>query len=265
VFTLSTSMLTSPTRDKVVAHELAHYILGHEPRRLSNLTRQEWQSTVELWELDANAKAVEILTRAKPMSEELALSLFYDHMISAHRGVVAGRSVVPFGHRPPCEEIADLLGRFPHHATWTSPLECAKTAPAARPTIRSSSPSRLGTRSDLVTWAYLADRSPANGATLASNADLPRRIVDFDRSRHRWIVLFLAVKADRPTPLSVTWTDGGGRVVATDQVLSGKGPDVAWEAHAIPMWRLRPYPGRWTARLLVDGQPAGDYPFLVQP
>jgi len=25
--------------------------------------------------------------------------------------------VIPFGHRPPCEEIADLLDRFPQHAT----------------------------------------------------------------------------------------------------------------------------------------------------
>jgi hypothetical protein len=29
------------------------------------------------------------------------------------------------------------------------------------------------------------------------------------------------------------------------------------------MWMLRPYPGRWTARLFVDNEPAGDYSFLI--
>jgi hypothetical protein len=40
-------------------------------------------------------------------------------MIGVHYAFVANRTVIPFGHRPPCEEIADLLDRFPQHATWT--------------------------------------------------------------------------------------------------------------------------------------------------
>ena len=29
------------------------------------------------------------------------------------------------GHKPPCEEIADLLARYPEERAWTATLECA--------------------------------------------------------------------------------------------------------------------------------------------
>jgi hypothetical protein len=29
------------------------------------------------------------------------------------------------GHKSPCEEIADLLARFPRQRAWTASLECA--------------------------------------------------------------------------------------------------------------------------------------------
>ena len=34
------------------------------------------------------------------------------------------------GHRPPCDEIADLLGRYPQQRVWTAGLECAPRRPA---------------------------------------------------------------------------------------------------------------------------------------
>jgi len=36
-----------------------------------------------------------------------------------------------------------------------------------------------------------------------------------------------------------------------------------WHTHTVPMWELRPYPGRWTARVWVDGTSAGAYSFSL--
>ena len=123
MMTISTPMLLSKSRDSLVAHELAHYVLGHEtPLRGSSALEQSREQ--EQRELDGNAKAVEILTRAG-RSEAAALRLVYEHLHNFHRAVAAGITVVPWGHRPPCEEIADLLSRFPAHRSWTATLECA--------------------------------------------------------------------------------------------------------------------------------------------
>ena len=123
MMTISTPMLLSKSRDSLVAHELAHYLLGHEiPLRASDALEQSREQALR--ELDANAKAVEILTRAG-RTEAAALRLVYDHLHGFHRAVMAAATVVPWGHRPPCEEIADLLARFPAHRSWTAALECA--------------------------------------------------------------------------------------------------------------------------------------------
>jgi hypothetical protein len=265
--TLSTRALTSSTRDKIVAHELAHYILGHETFRLRGAPSSERQRQMELWELDANAKGVEILTRARPMPEELALSMFYDHMIGVHRAFLANRTVIPFGHRPPCEEIGDLLSRFPQHASWTARLECAKPEPVERPSVASLPPSREGNRSERFVWAYLATRSPADKAALEKAQDFPPRTVEFDRSLHRWVVLILALRPSAVSPvIEVAWRDETGKdrpMIAT--TLAGTAPDSTWRAHAVPMWMLRPYPGRWMARVSLDGEPVGEHEFRVLP
>lgn len=265
MFTLGAGMLASATRDVVVAHELAHYILGHDGKRL-NVTTIDRRALYEQWELDANAKGVEILTRAKPMPEELALSLFYQHGIGSHHALLNSQGGVPFGHKPPCEEVADLLARFPRHRAWTATLECAPTGPASRPTIRALAPSREGSRSERVVWAYLASRSPSNGATLAKAEDLPRRTVEFDRSGF-WVVLFLALKSsDPPRSVTVRWShEDGPERTPPEVALAGTGPDSVWRAHAISMAQLRPYPGRWTARVGVDGEAVGEYPFRLLP
>ena len=49
--------------DALIAHELGHYVLGHEPTSfVSSLA--DWQRAQEQRECDANAKSVEILTHA---------------------------------------------------------------------------------------------------------------------------------------------------------------------------------------------------------
>ena len=132
LFTITTAMLTSRHRDSIVAHELAHYLLGHD-RPLAGTLSLDWQREQELRELDANAKAVEVLVRVRRLSEQEALSVVYEHLLAFNRLVVARRTVIPWGHRAPCEEIADLLGRLPTHRAWSTGLECAAGTARAAP------------------------------------------------------------------------------------------------------------------------------------
>jgi len=75
------------------AHELGHYVLEH-------------RSSSPQVEMEANAQAVEIL------------------VLSVHRSQ-ASRGVLP-GHASACQEIADLVRRYPKHETVTRTWECAK-------------------------------------------------------------------------------------------------------------------------------------------
>ncbi len=49
----------------------------------------------------------------RELTEEEDLRKVYEWLISFHRMVLQNRTVVPWGHRLPCQEIADLLSRFP--------------------------------------------------------------------------------------------------------------------------------------------------------
>jgi len=64
-------------------------------------------------------------------TQEQALRLVHDHLAAFHRMLASGRSVLPWGHRMPCDEIHDLLLRFPSERTWTSRLECANGSVAS--------------------------------------------------------------------------------------------------------------------------------------
>ena len=125
LFTVTTSMLTSRHRDSIVAHELAHYLLDHD-RPFAGTLALDWQREQELRELEANAKAVEILVRVRGLTEEQALRVVYDHLLAFNRLVVERRTVIPWGHRAPCEEIADLLRRFPRYRAWSVGLDCGQ-------------------------------------------------------------------------------------------------------------------------------------------
>src|SRR5262247_3553466 len=113
-FYLNANMLDSGHLTAVVAHELGHYVLGHEP--ISGVSMAEVLRAQEPKELDANAKAVEILVRAKGMSQPQAVRTMVVFLRTAQNAQNRGQPNAP-GHRPPSEEIADLLARFPAVAT----------------------------------------------------------------------------------------------------------------------------------------------------
>jgi hypothetical protein len=95
----------------LMAHELGHYVLGHEPASFVSSTA-EWQRIQEQRELDANAKAVEILMRASGLTQREAVDMVVARLRRAQRAIDGGAPLTS-GHRTPAEEIADLLSRFP--------------------------------------------------------------------------------------------------------------------------------------------------------
>jgi hypothetical protein len=113
-FYLNVRMLDSSNLTALVAHELAHYVLGHDALVSASSTAQ-FQQAQELRELDANAKAVEILMRVKGLSQREAVDVVVTHLRAAEAGIACGGALAP-GHRPLADEIADLLARFPDSA-----------------------------------------------------------------------------------------------------------------------------------------------------
>jgi len=123
-FAVNRLVLGSEFRDAIVAHELAHYVLGHDAP-LAGATGDARRREVEQRELDANAKAVEILAWVRAVPEDQALRMVYSYLLNVHRRLQRSPGEDLLGHRPPCDEIADLLGRYPQQLVWTAGLECA--------------------------------------------------------------------------------------------------------------------------------------------
>jgi hypothetical protein len=260
MITVSTPVLFSRYRDSIIAHELGHYLLGHD-EPLRGVTLLEQQQEQEQRELDANAKAVEILVRTGRLPQEQALSLMYDGILGFYRAVTAGHGVVPWGHRHPCEEMADLLARFPAHREWTAALECSSEPATATAGTASVAASPTAPASPLVERVYFSDRLPARmDAGRPELISGPPAVERFHPSRQRAVALVIALPPSAGAPRLVSrWYDEREHERREiDTVAAG-----LWQSHVTPMWMLRPYPGRWTARLFVDGRAAGEYSFVV--
>lgn len=99
----------------ILAHELGHYLLGHEVRE-----SLDWYN--EQWERDANAKAVEILIRLGVLPDT-AVRGMYLLLRSAQANTPSLTHVA-------CDEIADLLRRYPEHPDDLT--DCASTTDAGK-------------------------------------------------------------------------------------------------------------------------------------
>ena len=131
-FSVSDITLTSTFRDAIVAHELGHYVLGHDAP-LTGVSSRELERDYQQRELDANAKGVEILVRAAGFSEAEALRVMYEYLAGVQWALERYPRLDLRGHKLPCEEIADLLVRFPRQRAWTAVLECAPPAVGQAP------------------------------------------------------------------------------------------------------------------------------------
>ena len=109
---VNVKMLSSTYVKKLMAHELGHYLLGHDGFIPNAVSQAEWQRGQEQRELDANAKAVEILVRVEGMDERDAVEFVSEYLRRAQWAVDRGAPVAR-GHLPPAAELADLLSRFP--------------------------------------------------------------------------------------------------------------------------------------------------------
>ena len=78
-------MLRSEFRDAIVAHELAHYVLGHEAPLAGPPRPRPACASEQQRELDANAKSVEILVRVRGVPEDQALRMAYSYLLNVHR------------------------------------------------------------------------------------------------------------------------------------------------------------------------------------
>ena len=114
-FYLNVRMLGSPSLDAIVAHEMAHYVLGHDTLASGVVTQADWQRVQEEREMDANATSVEVLVRGRGLTQREALETMVTFLRAAQRAIDRGGAVAT-GHRQPREEIDDLLARYPASA-----------------------------------------------------------------------------------------------------------------------------------------------------
>jgi hypothetical protein len=61
----------------------------------------------------------------RQVPEDQALRMVYSYLLNVHRRLQRSPGEDLLGHRPPCDEIADLLRRYPQQLVWTAGLECA--------------------------------------------------------------------------------------------------------------------------------------------
>ncbi len=107
-------MLDSPGLTKLIAHELGHYVLGHDGFIPQAVSPAEWTRGQQQRELDANAKAVEILVRAADLTESEAVKIVADSLRRSADAQARNNLPLTPGHLPASAELADLLVRYPN-------------------------------------------------------------------------------------------------------------------------------------------------------
>ncbi|HKZ04583.1 MAG TPA: hypothetical protein VJU81_03860 [Methylomirabilota bacterium] len=94
-------------RDKVLAHEMAHLILGHMDRP------PESRDARERREIEADVQAVEILRRVRGMTEARAFALVTAYALALKKDLDGGGRVDAMGHGHPCLKVEGLIRAYP--------------------------------------------------------------------------------------------------------------------------------------------------------
>lgn len=131
-FYVSPSTTTQWWRDALLAHEVGHWLLGHDAP-LVGVSDAEREARQYQREIAAHVKAVEILMAVKHLSTREALTFMHRYLMSVESFQNAQVNyVAPWGHRRGCREAEDLLTAFPAHRTWAFVLTCSPWATAGQ-------------------------------------------------------------------------------------------------------------------------------------
>jgi hypothetical protein len=104
----------------VIAKALAYETL-RGPSAATTLVERERERAAQ--SLESNARAVQILVEVRGVSEEAALEEMYAWLLAIQRSA-ARRAPAPGGVSP-CDEIGDLLRRYPRARERFAGRECA--------------------------------------------------------------------------------------------------------------------------------------------
>ena len=112
----------------VLAHELGHATLGHDENIVVGggrpATAAAYRRAIQQRELDANARGIEIMVRVMKKTEPEAVMTMASFLAGANTSR-EGRAIgLPQGHMHPCDQLMDLVIRFP--GEWTRAVKCEK-------------------------------------------------------------------------------------------------------------------------------------------
>lgn len=120
-------LLGGPSPDAIIAKVLALQLAS----RPTATSLEDYQREQRQQSFDANAKAVEILARVKGWPEPTAVKSMHAWLLGLHM-----RGITPPSRSQPtaCEQILDLLARFPEQQQWTGGPSCGPPPRAPRST-----------------------------------------------------------------------------------------------------------------------------------
>jgi hypothetical protein len=115
-------VLRASNRDLVIAKAIAHEML-RAPTQATTLAERERERGALT--LHSNARAVDILVEVKGVPEEAAVDQMYAWLLAMHRAAGPGGRPPPSGSVTPCDQIVDLLQRYPAVKERYAGRECA--------------------------------------------------------------------------------------------------------------------------------------------
>jgi hypothetical protein len=100
--------LGAPT-EWLIAHELGHYVLGH------TWSANDSAANNARKEMEANGEAVKVGAIGSGLTEDAAYRRVHDNLWHLERSIQRGTRTVPRGHAPICDEINNLIERYPQY------------------------------------------------------------------------------------------------------------------------------------------------------